>query len=153
MRPYYAGEAVTLYLGDCREITGWLAADVLVSDPPYGRAAFGIDGSNRTVGRTYCRANNGSPIVGDQDTGTRDAALTSWGQRPAVLFGDLRIPVPAGNPASPHLPEAARCGLALDGRIPARRGGDLPAQAPVRFRRPEQRDQNRRPESWRFGRG
>ena len=96
MRPYYADEAVTLYLGDCREITEWLAADVLVSDPPYGRAAFGIDDSNRTVGRTYCRANNGNPIVGDQDTGTRDAALTSWGQRPAVLFGDLRIPVPAG---------------------------------------------------------
>jgi hypothetical protein len=96
MRPYYADEAVTLYLGDCREITEWLAADVLVSDPPYGRAAFGIDGSNRTVGRAYCRTNNGNPIVGDQDTGTRDAALTSWGQRPAVLFGDLRIPVPAG---------------------------------------------------------
>ena len=30
--PYYADESVTLHLGDCREVTGWLAADVLVTD-------------------------------------------------------------------------------------------------------------------------
>lgn len=37
MKPYFEADGITLFLGDCREITGWRAADVLVTDPPYGR--------------------------------------------------------------------------------------------------------------------
>ena len=87
MDPYYSDDHVTLYHGDRREITEWLAADVLVTDPPYGIAyesgAARLDGVPRS-------------IANDGDTACRDAALTTWGGRPALVFGTWRIPRPDG---------------------------------------------------------
>ena len=88
--PYYSDDRVTLYHGDCREITEWLAADVLVTDPPYGRAwKQGEVNAPRGLAPS---AHDG--IAGDADTGVRDAALALWGDRAAVTFGDLMLPPP-----------------------------------------------------------
>jgi site-specific DNA-methyltransferase (adenine-specific) len=92
MSIYYADESVTLYHGDCREVTAWLEADVLVTDPPYGRAwRQGEAGVSRGW------ASDAHPgIAGDESTETRDAALSMWAGRPAIAFGDLMLPPPKG---------------------------------------------------------
>jgi site-specific DNA-methyltransferase (adenine-specific) len=94
--PYYADDAVTLYHGDCREVTDWLAGDVLVTDPPYGmnHSKHGdnlpaILGESRT-GRASDR------VVTDEDVVVRNDALRLWGQRPALVFGNWRAPKPIG---------------------------------------------------------
>jgi hypothetical protein len=81
-----------LYLGDCREMTEWLTADVLVTDPPYGVEWRPGQSFNHAPGR----ARQGEPIANDRDTGLRDEALGLWGRRPAVVFGTWRRPRPAG---------------------------------------------------------
>jgi site-specific DNA-methyltransferase (adenine-specific) len=97
--PYYQDEHVTLYHGDCLEITAWLEADVLVTDPPYGTESVGWDvsygrGRNRRHGR-----NDLAPgvIQNDETAETRDAALRLWGKRPAIVFGSPRRPEPPGD--------------------------------------------------------
>lgn len=79
--PYYEGDGVTLYLGDCLEVTEWLTADVLVTDPPYG---YFVD--HRAVRK--------SPIAGNGDTAARDRVLSLWGVRPACMFGQWKAARP-----------------------------------------------------------
>lgn len=92
--PYYADEAVTLYHGDCRELTAWLEADVLVTDPPYGMAYGGFGG------RSYWNdASKHARILGDTSTEARDAALDLWGDGPALVFGTWRVARPSATRA------------------------------------------------------
>lgn len=92
MSIYYSDESVTLHHGDCLEITDWLEADVLVTDPPYGMAYSGFGGRKGEP-----RRNSGPlSIAGDRDAASRDEVLAAWGDRPALVFGTWRIARPTG---------------------------------------------------------
>jgi DNA modification methylase len=93
MTPYYSDDLVTLYHGDCREVTAWLEADVLVTDPPYGRG-WKQGGGLKSRGRNSTSRARPS-IANDSDTVARDEALALW-QGLAAVFGDLTLPPPAG---------------------------------------------------------
>lgn len=108
MTPYYADDLVTIYHGDCREIlpgakgcvcpgpdacggficnNGAPRADVLVTDPPYGRGW--------KQGELDKRPNGHLGIAGDATTQTRDGVLARW-HKLAIVFGDLMLPPPIG---------------------------------------------------------
>jgi len=89
--PYWSDETCALYLGDCREVTEWLAADVLVTDPPYGRKWR--QGRHWDAGHTD---DSHTGIAGDDDTGMRDEILAMWGDRLAIVFGDLTLAPASG---------------------------------------------------------
>lgn len=91
MSPYYADEFVTLYHGDCREVTAWLDADVLVTDPPYGISWTQRFGDGRHASKQDKTLN---VVAGDADARARDDILAAWGDRPAIVFGSWRIPRP-----------------------------------------------------------
>src|SRR6056297_1842413 len=82
--PYYEDNFVTLYHGDCLEITDWLEADVLVTDPPYGMSYK--SGRKKEL----------DEIQGDRDLGVRDKSLALWGEKPALVFGTWKQPRPDG---------------------------------------------------------
>ena len=94
MDPYYQDDAVTLYHGDCREATNWLAADVLVTDPPYGMRHAPRGTYDTTTGHTH-KPTGLDRVAGDDTTDARDQVLDAWGDRPALVFGTWRQPRPA----------------------------------------------------------
>lgn len=93
MMPYYADESVTLWLGDCREVTAWLEADVLVTDPPYGiewdQPAYLTRGRHPST-----RTKKHDGIANDGDTAARDQVLAMASRMPALVFGSLYAPPP-----------------------------------------------------------
>lgn len=93
--PYYEDDLVQLWHGDCREVTAWLEADVLVMDPPYGRDYRGNSaGWTNASGGGHRSTGQARSIANDKDTVVRDEALALWGKRPAIVFGDPLIDRP-----------------------------------------------------------
>jgi site-specific DNA-methyltransferase (adenine-specific) len=93
VKPYYQDDLVTLYHGDCLEVTEWLDADVLVTDPPYGvewltRGTYG----GRTNRKGVVQERN--VIANDHDTQTRDAVIELWADKPFIMFGAWKIERP-----------------------------------------------------------
>jgi len=94
--PYYSDELVTIYHGDCRFITAWLSAEVLITDPPYGTGSVGWDVSyGRRQNRRGANVTAAAGVIAnDADTSVRDVAIGLWGDRPACVFGSPRRPDP-----------------------------------------------------------
>lgn len=120
MSIYYQDDYVTLYHGDClTEHREWLGADVLVTDPPYGRAWR--QGEVKAAGAVKGQARNAVSLAGianDDNTQVRDDALAAWGtDRRAVVFGDLMLAPPQGTKLVAIYAKPADAGLrgAMDG--------------------------------------
>lgn len=76
MTPYYEEDGITIYHGDCRDITDWQDGDVLLTDPPYG-IDYGSGRSNALPG-----------IVGDSNLALRTWVLNRWdANRAWAVFG------------------------------------------------------------------
>jgi hypothetical protein len=88
----YSDELITLHVGDCTTIQDWLAADILVVDPPYGRGwKQGALHYNSKSDDSH------AGITGDDSTWLRDWVLGMWGTaRLAVVFWDLMLAPPEG---------------------------------------------------------
>jgi hypothetical protein len=90
MTPYYRDDWVTIWHGDALEVMHEPAVycmdrDVMLTDPPYGIAYR--SGKSGTLARS---------IVGDGETVARDRVLEMWGDHPALVFGSIKRPAPAG---------------------------------------------------------
>lgn len=98
MTPYYEDDHCTIYHGDCQEIDAWLAADVLVTDPPYGihykSERFGTANEPIIAGETATGRSSERRLT-TEHVQVRDSALTMWGaSRPGLVFGSWRAPRP-----------------------------------------------------------
>jgi hypothetical protein len=119
MSVYYSDDLVTLHHGDCLEITDWLEADVLVTDPPYGRRWR--QGEVKLHAGAKGHARNAASLTGianDDSTEARDAALALWGAaRRAIIFGDLMLAPPPATKLVAVYAKPADAGLrgAMDG--------------------------------------
>ena len=97
MEPYYEADGITLYHGDCLEVTEWLAADVLVTDPPYGISWAPKKGGYKGAGSQTLA----DPVANDANTNVRDEVIRRWGDNPRIVFGSWKADRP--NPVDHRL--------------------------------------------------
>lgn len=79
MKPYYEDDVVTIYHGDCLELTDGIDFAAVVTDPPYGVTH---DTNYKRFGKPTSRDWN-APIHGDD----KPFDPTPWLTYPCVLFG------------------------------------------------------------------
>jgi len=75
---YYQDDLVTLYHGDCLQLTQWANADVLVTDPPYGITGGRLSKHSKTQVHDDASWDN---------LEIRDLALNLFGDKPRMVFG------------------------------------------------------------------
>ena len=98
--PYYEDEFVTLYHGDCRTVTAWLNADVLITDPPYGiNGALSASYKGKKPPAGFAPVHDRA-VTWDATLEARDTAIAMWGaERPAAVFASpKRIDAPPFSP-------------------------------------------------------
>lgn len=95
MTLYYQDDSVTLYHGDCRDVTGWLTADVLVTDPPYG-GDWHQQAYRGTTRLKSERTKHHTGIANDDDTAVRDWILAAFAPKPGLIFGSPLVALPQG---------------------------------------------------------
>lgn len=72
MNPYYEHGGITIYHGDCRELSRFLQADAVVTDPPYGMG-WDVDSTRFSGGSLASRLRRGtgngtsSAVIGDDE--------------------------------------------------------------------------------------
>ena len=79
MKSYYESNGITIYHGDCLEISSTLKADFVLTDPPYGISLRAEDKTRAKKGRPR----NYDRIIGDD----KPFDPSPWIRGPAALFG------------------------------------------------------------------
>lgn len=87
MKPYYADDYVELYLADSTVWDGWLGADVLITDPPYGVGGVLSLAPKPGWAPTFHRDQ-----TWDHNLAARNTILGMWGtDRPSAVFASPKM--------------------------------------------------------------